>query len=506
VEPYISNDLKYKLYSNNNKEKYTWNNKYSEFGISLVKSVLYRKEFDYVYDIEVEDNHNFMVTSSNSAKGKSGLIAHNCQDINAVALSNATKILRSSNYGRPTKGVQVYFGTPKKKGADYYKIWANSNQQYYHLGCEGCKKLFPLYTPESDEWENIWISDFTVKCTHCGHLQDKLDAAERGKWVETKPLADCEYMGFHINMLYAPNARKQDITSEKPNVHPYNTERVYRNEVLGEFFQGDSTPITSDEIIEKCGDMDRRFSRHITDSNTLTFLGIDYGLKADLEQQANTDKKGGGQSYSTAVVISVKDAGLMSIEFAMKFKKNDPTYKKELIDELLRNYSINLAVGDIGYSNDLSVDLSDLYGDKYLVSRAMPKVITPFRAKFLTDLKPKEIQFDRDFYIGDLFDKLRAGKIRFPLSNKDYEKIAWLIQHCSSMEVKPKLSHVGEHSIHYVKGSIPNDGLMALLNAYLAYKFYTTNAFKNTNALTNNPQNLNNKNSIPAILGYFSRY
>lgn len=471
--------------------------------LSIVESVLYNQEFDYVYDIEVEDNHNFIVTSKES---NIGLIAHNCQDTPGPALSNATKILRSSNYGRPTKGVQVYFGTPKKKGSDYYKIWSNSNQQYYHLGCEGCKKLFPLYTPESDEWENIWISDFTVKCIHCGHLQDKLDAAERGKWVETKPLADCEYMGFHINMLFAPNARKQDIISEKPNIHPINTERAYRNEVLGEFFQGDSTPITSDEIIEKCGDMDRRFSKYITDSNTLTFLGIDYGLKADLEQQANTEKKGGGQSYSTAVVISVKDAGLMSIEFAMKFKKNDPTYKKELIDELLRNYSINLAVGDIGYSNDLSVDLSDLYGDKYLVSRAMPKVITPFRAKFLTDLKPKEIQFDRDFYIGDLFDKLRAGKIRFPLSNKDYEKIAWLIQHCSSMEVKPKLSHVGEHSIHYVKGSVPNDGLMALLNAYLAYKFYTTNAFKNTNALTNNPQNIGNKNSIPAILGYFSRY
>jgi len=469
-----------------------------------VKSVLYKKEFDYVYDIEVEDNHNFIVSSSK--KSKNGLVAHNCQDTPGPALTNATKILRSSKYGRPTKGVQVYFGTPKKKGSDYYKIWMNSNQQYYHLGCEECKRYFPLYTPESDDWENIWIEDFTVKCPHCKHLQNKLDAAERGKWVETKPLSECEYIGFHINMLFAPNARKQDIISEKPNIHPINTERVYRNEVLGEFFQGDSTPITIDELIEKCGDMDRRFSKYIPpDSGKLMFLGLDYGLKADLEQQANTDKKGSGQSYSTAIIVSVKDAGLISIEFAMKFKKNDPTYKKELIDELMRNYSINLAVGDIGYSNDLSTDLSDLYGDRYLVSRAMPKIINPFKAKFLNELKPKEIQFDRDFYIGELFDKFRSGKIRFPLSNKDYEKIAWLLQHCSSMEIKPKLSNVGEHSIHYVKGSIPNDGLMALLNAYIAYKFYVTSSFKDMNFLSNKQANLTKK-QIPLILGYVPRY
>jgi len=480
--------------------------KYSDFKTSVVKSVLYKKEFDYVYDIEVEDNHNFIVTSK-SSKTRSGLVAHNCQDTPGAAITNATKILRSSNYGTPTKGVQVYFGTPKKKGSDYYKIWMSSNQQYFHLNCESCQRYFPLYTPETDDWENVWVDDFTVKCIHCGHLQDKLEATERGKWVETKPLSECDYIGFHINMLFAPNARKKDIISEKPNIHPINTERVYKNEVLGEFYQGDSTPITFEEIIEKCGDHDRRFSKEIqSDSGILTFLGVDYGLKADLEQQANPSKKTTGQSYSTAVVISVRDAGLMSIEFAMKFKKNDTLYKREVIEELIRNYSINLAVGDIGYSNDFSVDLSKILGDKYIVSRALPRISNPFRAKYVEELVPKEIQFDRDFYIGELFEKMKGGKVRFPISNKDYEKIAWLIQHCSSMEIKPKLSNIGEHSIHYVKGSIPNDGFMALLNAYLAFKFYITNKFTDKNSIFSSNQKVGGKPQIPAILGYVPRY
>lgn len=470
-----------------------------------VKSISYKGEFDYVYDIEVEDNHNFIISSD---KNKNiGLIAHNCQDTPTAAITNATKILKSSNYGTPTKGVQIYFGTPKRKGSDYYKMWLNSNQQYYHLGCESCKKYFPLYTPESDDWENVWVEGKIVKCTHCNHKQNKLEATERGKWIESRPLSECMYVGFHINMLFDPRANKENIISEKPENNPMTTERGYRNEVLGEFFQGDSSPITVEEIIDICGDQDRRFSQFIDSSeDTFTFLGLDYGAKSDLEQQSDPDKKGSGKSYSTAVVISVKYSGMVSIEFAMKFKKNDTTYKKEIIDELMRNYSINLAVGDIGFSNDFSSDLVKIHGDRYLVSRAMPSVKNVFRAEFRENLYPNEIQFDRDFYIGEIFDKMRSGKIRFPISNKDYEKISWLIQHCASMEIKPKLSRVGEHSIHYVKSSIPNDGLMALINAYIAYKFYVTKKFTNKNIITGNNIAINNSNKVPLILGYCPRY
>lgn len=476
---------------------------YSKDKVSIIKSVLYKKEFDYVYDIEVEDNHNFIVSPDNE---DGGLIAHNCQDTPLAAITNATKILKSSNYGTPTKGVQIYFGTPKRKGSDYYKMWMNSNQQYYHLGCESCKKYFPLYIPETDDWEEIWIEGKIVKCTHCNHKQNKLEATERGKWIESKPLSECMYVGFHINMLFDPKANKENILSEKPSNNPMTTERGYRNEVLGEFFQGDSSPITVEEIIDICGDRDRRFSKYIDKSeNILTFLGVDYGAKSDLEQQADPDKKGAGKSYSTAVVISVKNSGLMSIEFAMKFKKNDSTYKKEVIDEIMRNYSIDLAVGDIGFSYDFSSDLANLYGSKYLVSRAMPSIKNIFRAEFRENLFPNEIQFDRDFYIGEIFDKMRTGKIRFPISNKDYEKISWLIQHCASMEIKPRLSRVGEHSIHYVKSTIPNDGLMALINAYIAYKFYVTNKFTNKNIITNNNIGIND-NKLPITLGYCPRY
>jgi hypothetical protein len=428
------------------------------------------------------------------------------QKTTGQAIGNALKILTTAKYGRPTQGVQVYFGTPRRKGSDFHKMWQKSSQQYYYLGCEECKEHFPLYTPESNDWEKIWIHGKIVKCPKCGHEQDKLAAQERGKWVafknENDP--DCDMIGFHINQLYMPMFTREDIEKERPGNHPINTERVFMNEVLGEFFQGDASPITPEEIKEFCADIGRKFTPRIVPATginqQLVMLGIDYGARADLEQLANPDRiKSQGQSYSTAVVLQTKGPGLLSIEFCTKFKRNDPESKKGIIDQLMRQYSIQLAVGDIGYSNDFSYTLHQAYGDRYLVSRAHNKVNE--HVKFNPDAYPKEIIFERDFYIGELYEKMKKGMIRFPYG--EYEKLAWFIDHCSSMELKPSVSKMGgDPTIHYVKGGSPNDGFMALLNAYIAYKFLISRGFTNNNPLL---QTTKNANKPLVVAGYVPR-
>lgn len=405
------------------------------------------------------------------------------QKTTGMAIGNSLKVLTTAKYGKPSKGVQIYFGTPRRKGSDFHKMWQASSQQYYYLGCEGCRQHFPLYTPGSDDWQKIWLHGFVVKCTHCGHEQDKREAAERGKWVALKNAddEDCLMIGFHINQLYMPLFTKEDILNEMPGVHPINTERVFQNEVLGEFFQGDASPITPEEIKDHCADIGRKFSARIERSpDNIIVVGIDYGARADLEQLANPDKvKAAGQSYSTAVVLKVTGPGLLSIEFCTKFRRNDLESKKGIIDQIMRQYSVQLAVGDIGYSNDFSGILHNSYGDRYLVSRAHNRVNG--HVKFSADAFPKEIVFERDHYIGELYEQMKKGMIRFPFG--DYEKIAWLIEHCASMEIKPSISRGGDPSVHYVKGSTPNDGFMALLNAYIAYKFLITGGFTNNNPL-----------------------
>jgi hypothetical protein len=432
------------------------------------------------------------------------------QKTTGMAIGNSLKVLTTAKYGKPSKGVQIYFGTPRRKGSDFHKMWQTSSQQYYYLGCENCKEHFPLYTPGSNDWEKIWLHGFIVKCTHCGHEQDKRDAAERGKWAATKDPNDddCLMIGFHINQLYMPMFTKEDIVKEKPGIHPINTERVFMNEVLGEFFQGDASPITPEEIRENCADVGRKFSARIeppppgSNSNQqIVVLGIDYGARADLEQLANPDKvKVAGQSYSTAVILSAKGPQLLSIEFATKFKRNDMESKKGIIDQLMRQYSVQLAIGDIGYSNDFSAVLHNSYGDRYIVSRAHNKVNG--HVKYSTDAFPKEVVFERDHYISELYDYMKKGQIKFPFG--DYEKIAWLIEHCASMEIKPSISRSGEPSIHYVKGSTPNDGFMALLNAYLAFKFIITKGFTNNNPILQQQDFKQSKKPL-ILTGYIPR-
>jgi hypothetical protein len=66
------------------------------------------------------------------------------------------------------------------------------------------------------------------------------------------------------------------------------------------------------------------------------------------------------------------------------------------------------------------------------------------------------------------------------------------------MEIKPILSKTGDPTINYVKGGSPNDGFMALLNAYIAYKFLITNGFQD-----HNPYLQNSARAKPGVLGAF---
>ena len=428
------------------------------------------------------------------------------QKTTGQAIGNSLKVLTTAKYGKPSKGVQIYFGTPRRKGSDFHRMWLKSSQQYFYLGCEQCKQHFPLYTPGSDDWEKVWIREKIVKCPLCDHEQDKLEAQERGKWVALKDHndQDCDMIGFHINQLYMPMFTREDIEKEKPGKHPINTQRVFQNEVLGEFFQGDSSPITTDEIRDFCADPGRKFqARIIPAQNQIVVMGIDYGARADLEQLADPDKvKVSGQSYTTAVILTAsQQPGLLSVEFCTKFARNDPASKKGLIDQMMRQYSIQMAVGDIGFSNDFSYDLHMTYGHKYITSRAHPKVNE--HIKFNHESIPPEIVFERNFYIAELYEQMKKGMIRFPYG--DYEKLVWLIEHCASMDIKASISRTGaDPTVHYVKGSTPNDGFMALLNAYIAYKFIISKGFTNNDPYSQ-ANNLKNVNKPLVMSGYVKK-
>jgi len=98
---------------------------------------------------------------------------------------------------------------------------------------------------------------------------------------------------------------------------------------------------------------------------------------------------------------------------------------------------------------------------------------------------------------------LKEGRIKFPFGS--YDRIDWLIEHCASMDIKVTKDKSGEPIRKFVKGGSPNDGLMALLNAYLAWKFDVTQGFKITDPQHMKYESATSAKPIHAVLGYVPR-
>ena len=101
IEKYIHIDFLYKIGLDKDirKDIYKWNNNFLEYGygkISKIENIIHtgygRCTKPYVYDIEVEDNHNFIVCGKFS---EMGVVVHNCHHMAAPSFSKAFPIISS---------------------------------------------------------------------------------------------------------------------------------------------------------------------------------------------------------------------------------------------------------------------------------------------------------------------------------------------------------------------------------------------------------------------------
>jgi hypothetical protein len=75
VQPYIHQNLKYKINSKyfQNVGGYIWNNNFNNYGLVVVDKVEFLDKKEKVYNLEIEDNYNFIMCSQ-SRKASGGLI------------------------------------------------------------------------------------------------------------------------------------------------------------------------------------------------------------------------------------------------------------------------------------------------------------------------------------------------------------------------------------------------------------------------------------------------
>ena len=452
-------------------------------------STIVFKQFKNECRIMVESNANNAIRLQSTTSDL--IFFDEVQHMHDVDIGNANRTLTASNYGPRGQGFQAYFGTPLQKGSYFWKIWESSDQRFFSLKCIKCGEFFQLYNYGSDDWERIWLFGTTVACPSCGHQQEKSAAVDGGKWIPTKTTMENgeepRYVGYHISQLLIPYLPKEAIIKEKPGVHPTNTDRIWKNEILGEFYSGGDLPMSEDIIYQKCRELDRSLSFGIVDHSSInTFLGIDWGGKLDDPNSAV------GQSFSTFVVTSVDSTGTMRIEQAFKLKKSDLDHKKEVVDEMFRRFGIKQAVADLGYANDAVPEIQKSWGERFLGCMNSASLVNPYK------YDPDDLRMicNSQIVLEEVFNMMRRGKILFPWA--DFEKISWVIDHCCSMEKQTRVVN-GQVLNKFVKGTGPNDALMSILYSYLAWKFYQTRGF------TVKPHMLAQSSSVGAILAHLPR-
>lgn len=82
IAPFMNESCAYKNPYFNKNNLYKWNKDFLPYGANIITSIEFKNNED-VYDIEVEDNHNFICKSSENAQ-TTGILSHNCQDLSPL--------------------------------------------------------------------------------------------------------------------------------------------------------------------------------------------------------------------------------------------------------------------------------------------------------------------------------------------------------------------------------------------------------------------------------------
>lgn len=181
------------------------------------------------------------------------LCADECDRSDQEILEQYNSRLASSEY----QG-KWYFSNPTSPHTLSQKLWEQSDQKHWFVGCEHCGLWQWL-----DFWKNV--KDNKYVCQKCG--QEISDEVRRnGKWI--KKYRDKDISGYWISHLICPWISAQKIQEE----YETKTKQYFYNFVLGLPYIGSDVIVNRDIILRNIDLSEPNFQEH-------NVLGVDQGLK-----------------------------------------------------------------------------------------------------------------------------------------------------------------------------------------------------------------------------------
>jgi superfamily II DNA or RNA helicase len=169
--------------------EYAWNNKFLDYGFSkvtkIVKNIKNNNISSFVFDMEVEDNHNYIVSNDKHISAKqnvyNGFIVHNCHNTGSALFSKALFKLCS----KYTIGLSA---TPTRAdGCDYVFKWHIGDIVYKSLSeRKGKPPIIRMLKVNSTEYKEICsVNRFTGQSTiqFTSMLSDLIEMEKRNKLI-----------------------------------------------------------------------------------------------------------------------------------------------------------------------------------------------------------------------------------------------------------------------------------------------------------------------------------
>ena len=269
------------------------------------------------------------------------------QDVGGDVLPMLTEMMALSEYKWA-----IVSGTAREQGSSFWKLWEQSNKQ---------------------EWN-----------------------AETGEWIPQNE--DASIIGYHITQLMHPEISAEDIQLKRETY----SARRFANEVLGDFWAGETKPVTVDMLLPL---LDRELSlRKFVSPPEETFMGVDWG------------------ATSTYIIIdkdkTILDAGRIDT------RKSDEV---EVIKELMLRYNVVQCVADTGYGARQIKELQSEFGDRVKQCYYSSRPMTPYEYK-KRDNNRNPIHMcvvDRTTYIEKTIEEIYDKAITIPF--KDSEGLSWML-------------------------------------------------------------------------------
>jgi phage terminase large subunit GpA-like protein len=148
----------------------------------------------------------------------------------------------------------ILASTPTVKDASRIENAFNlSDQRHYHVPCPECNHEQKLRW-KNVSWQEKQPETATLACESCGAVipeSKKQWMLKKGRWIAENP--ESKIVGFHINELYSPFRKLEEIVSDflEAKDHPEMLQ-TFINTSLGECWEENKSMIDTSKLMEKC--------------------------------------------------------------------------------------------------------------------------------------------------------------------------------------------------------------------------------------------------------------